>query len=85
MSSAVQAYAYGLSENNDVRAVHVEQRSDGMSFDILFHDEFYGHFDLPYVGQPLLYDSIGVIALGILLQIDAALLQESLKTFPRIP
>lgn len=80
----VQAYAYGLSENNDVRAVHVEQRSDGMSFDILFHDEFYGHFDLPYVGQPLLYDSIGVIALGILLQIDAALLQESLKTFPGV-
>ena len=42
--------------------------ADGMSFDILFHDEsFTDTLILPYVGQPLLYDSIGVIALGILL------------------
>ena len=80
----VPAYSYGLSDTNDVRAINVVQHADGMTFDILFQGNPFGHFDLPYVGHPLLYNSIGVIALGIMLHVDAATLQESLKTFPGV-
>ncbi len=83
-SYPVPAYSYGLSQGNDVRAINVEQKEDGMSFDILFKDQLFGHFHLPFVGHPLLYNSIGVIALGILLNIDVNVLQESLPTFPGV-
>lgn len=83
-SYSVPAYSYGLSQGNDVRAINVEQKEDGMSFDILFKDQLFGHFDLPFVGHPFLYNSIGVIALGILLNIDVSILQESLPTFPGV-
>lgn len=79
-----QALSYGLKEHNDVRAVNVEQHSTGMSFDILLHQQPYAHFTLPYVGHPLLYDSVGVIALGILLGVEAEVLQESLQSFPGV-
>ena len=80
----IKAYSYGLSDNNDVRADHVDQRADGMAFDIFFQGKFFGHFDLPFVGYPLLYNSIGVIALGILFDVDAATLETALKTFPGV-
>ena len=38
----------------------------------------FGHFELPFVGMPMLWDSIGVIALGIMLGADAALLQQGI-------
>ena len=80
----VKAYSYGLNENNTVRAVNVVQSENGMSFDILFQNEFFGHFELPYVGHPLLFNSIGVIALGIMLDVNAEVLQDALATFPGV-
>ena len=60
------------------------QSENGMSFDILFQNEFFGHFELPYVGHPLLFNSIGVIALGIMLDVNAEVLQDALATFPGV-
>ncbi len=72
---------YGLLDDNDVQAVNVREASDGMSFDILYHKNFFGSFKLPFVGKPFLWNSIGVIAVGILLGMDAQTLQRSLADF----
>lgn len=75
---------YGLNDNNDVQAKNVKEESSGMSFDVYYKKEFFGRFELPFVGKPLLWNSLGVIALGILEGMDAALLQKGLSTFPGV-
>ena len=75
---------YGLNANNDVRAINVEEDENGIRFDIMYHNEFFGHFDLPFVGKPLLWNSIGVIAVGILSGLTAEQLQTGLVTFPGV-
>lgn len=77
-------YYYGLGENNDVRAINVVEDEAGMRFDVLLKGEMFGHFDLPFVGKPLLWNSLGVIAVGIMCGLDAAMLQDSLCTFPGV-
>lgn len=72
---------YGLNEDNDVRATNVVEDHDGMSYDIYYQNKFFGSFKLPFVGKPFLWNSIGVIAIGIMEGISADKLQRSLSTF----
>lgn len=84
MEVSTPHYYYGLGANNDVRAVNIEEDENGMRFDVMLKGEMFGHFDLPFVGKPLLWNSLGVIAVGILCGLDATLLQTSLATFPGV-
>lgn len=75
---------YGLGENNDVRAVHVQQGSDGMCFDVLYHNQPFAHFTLPFVGMPFLWNSLGVITVGIMEGMDHTILESALASFPGV-
>lgn len=75
---------YGLHANNDVQAIHVVENASGMCFDVLYKKEYFGSFKLPFVGKPLLWNSLGVIALGILENMSPAILQEGLASFPGV-
>lgn len=75
---------YGLGEQNDVRAVSVKQGNDGMSFDVYHKNQLFGRFKLPFVGKPFLWNSLGVIAVGIMEGMDAATLQDALASFPGV-
>lgn len=75
---------YGLEDHNDVQAVNVVQDEEGMRFDVLYKKVLFGSFKLPFVGKPLLWNSLGVIALGILEGLNAQLLQEGLAGFPGV-
>lgn len=70
-------FTYGLSENNDIRAINIEYKSDGISFDI----EGYGHFDLPIYGEHQLLDALAVISVCYLEKLDAKLVNENLGKF----
>lgn len=72
---------YGLEAHNDVQAVEIHQGPEGMSFDVLYQKEKFGSFKLPFVGKPFLWNSLGVIALGIMEGLSAELLQEALASF----
>lgn len=72
---------YGLGEHNDVQAVHVVQNEQGMMFDVLYNKTFFGRFKLPFVGKPLLWNSLGVIAIGIMEGLSADLIEAGLQTF----
>lgn len=75
---------YGLQDGNDVQAVDVKQSEDGIEFRVLYKKSEFGCFKLPFVGKPLLWNSLGVIALGILEGIPASLLEEGLQSFPGV-
>ena len=60
------------------------QGEDGMSFDVLYKKNLFGSFKLPFVGKPLLWNSLGVIALGIMEGLRAEVLQNGLESFPGV-
>jgi len=72
---------YGENEDNDVRAINVYETSTFMSFDVLVDGKMFGHFELPFVGHHLLWNSLGVISIGYLLGLHAEQIEESLSCF----
>jgi UDP-N-acetylmuramate--alanine ligase len=81
MNIACNVMWYGEGENNDLRAVNVVQRYDGMEFDVYYHGSFYYHFSTPLVGHHLLLNSLGVIGIGILENVPAETIEEGLSAF----
>lgn len=72
---------YGMNEDCDVRAVNFSENEDGMKFDVLIHGKPYGHFELPYVGIHLCWNTLAVIALAYCEHIDAETVQKQMSTF----
>ncbi|MBR3356808.1 MAG: UDP-N-acetylmuramate--L-alanine ligase [Solobacterium sp.] len=81
MNIACDHLWYGVKENDDIQAVNIDERPDGMSFDVLYHGEFFAHFELPFVGRHLLLNSLGVIGIGILEGVPAEVMEEGLASF----
>ena len=74
-------YFYGLNDNNDLIAKNLIEYSDHMEFDVYFLDKFYGHYDLPFVGSHMLFNALGCIGIGILMDMDYKDIQEGLHDF----
>lgn len=74
-------YYYGVQEDNDFQAVNIVETSHDMDFDVLFQGRNVGHFHLPFVGRHLLWNSLGVIALGLLEGLSASQIEPGLASF----
>lgn len=81
LNDQVPHYWYGLEENDDFQARNVEERSDGMDFDVNFHGEMKGHFSLPFVGHHLLLNSLGAISVALLEGMTAEHIEKGLSQF----
>lgn len=57
---------YGFNENNDVRGVIKELRSDGSSFDVYIKDEFYGSFNINIFGRHMIQNALACIYMAYL-------------------
>lgn len=75
---------YGLQEHNDVRAKHVVYDEQGISFDLYYHDEWMKHITLPFVGEHLLWNALGVLAIVIQRGLDLDAAVEKMKSFPGV-
>lgn len=72
---------FGLKDSNDVVARNVINNDHGLSFDVYIHKELFGHFNLPFFGMHMLYNSLAVLTLGYLEGMDADYIEERLSTF----
>ena len=72
---------YGCNHGNDLQAINFKEDENGMQFDVLYHDEMFGHFELPYVGRHLLWNTLSVIAIALLEKVDAKTIQKGLASF----
>jgi len=72
---------FGLGEANQIRAVNIQYKSDGTSFDVLVDKELYGHFEIPTYGEHQLYDALATIGVCYYEGIDAVHVNEVFKTF----
>ena len=68
-------FSYGFNEGNDFRIANLESDETSSSFDLLFQENFLFHYNLPLVGDHLLLDALGVIALSTMLCFDHRLIE----------
>lgn len=73
--------SYGMSEGSDVRAVNFSENEQGMQFDVLIHDKMWGHFELPYVGIHLCWNTLACIALAYCEGVEPLVVQQQMATF----
>ncbi len=81
LSVEIDCYWYGEKENNDIRAVNYIQTPTFMEFDLIFKGDFQYHFKLPFVGRHLLWNSLGVIGVGISEGIPFDKIESGLSSF----
>lgn len=64
------AYSFGFNEDNDFTFANLVETEKSSSFDLKYKNEIVGHYDLPFVGNHLLLDALGVISLSYILGFD---------------
>lgn len=74
-------FFYGLSEDNDIRALNVEYKTTGTSFEVEVEGNYYGFFDLPIYGKHQLLDALACIAVCYYERLEAKEVQKIFKTF----
>ncbi|MFV0395084.1 MAG: Mur ligase family protein, partial [Coprobacillaceae bacterium] len=72
---------FGLDTKNDVYATNVIENEQGLSFDVYIHKDLFGHFKLPYFGKHMLYNSLAIITLGYLENMEYEYMVKQMQTF----
>lgn len=80
----VPVTTYGLKDNNDYQAVHVEQGPFGMHFDCRHDGKIIAHVELNEVGDPFLQDALGCFALAHVLGMNVDDIIRGLKEYKGI-
>ena len=60
----LEAYSFGLSENNDYYLSNIVSDTVSSSFDFMFRGEKIFRYDVPFVGDHLMIDILGVLSLA---------------------
>lgn len=81
MDFGKEVIKYGFEEHNDVRCINFSEDENGMKFDVLIHGKEYGHFELPYVGIHLCWNTLSIIALAYCEGVAADVVQKQMSTF----
>ena len=72
---------FGLDKGNDVYADNIIYSQAGTSFDVYADNNLYGHFDLPIYASHQVLDSLAVITICYLENLDSKEVGEYFKTF----
>ena len=75
------AYSFGLSDTNDYYLKNIESTTTTSSFDLMHKDEFVYRYTVPFVGEPMLIDVLGVLALANHLKLNSSEVQESFNDY----
>lgn len=74
-------FFYGVDDDNDIIAKNIEYKTDGTSFEVFVEDNYYGYFDLPIYGKPMLMDALAVIAVCYYERLEAKEVSKIFKTY----
>ncbi|MGR3972984.1 MAG: UDP-N-acetylmuramoyl-L-alanyl-D-glutamate--2,6-diaminopimelate ligase [Candidatus Rhabdochlamydia sp.] len=77
-------YSYGIDQEADVRAIHLEMTPEGMTFKIVCNDEI-KEFKTCLIGKFNVYNILAAVTAGLLAHLSLAQMQSALATFKGIP
>lgn len=72
-------YTFGFENTNDFYPLNIVDSPSGSSFDLMYKDELVYRYNLPFVGNHLMLDAIGVLSLGYVLGYDPKVMEEAFK------
>ncbi len=75
------AFSFGLSENNDYYVTNLSNDSTSSSFDLMHNNKFIYHYEVPFVGDHMIIDALGVIALADYMKFDHSIVEKALEEF----
>lgn len=81
LKTDVPIYYYGLNDEDDFIARDIKRSTKGSSFDAYYHDNFLGNFQVPLFGLHGILNSLAVIAMAYVEEIDLDLLRKELLSF----
>jgi len=73
---------YGLKDNNNIQARNVIYTNTGTSFDVYIDNELLNSFELPCFGEHIVLNTLAVITVCYLENIDMEKVTYELKSFP---
>ncbi|MBR5342184.1 MAG: UDP-N-acetylmuramate--alanine ligase [Erysipelotrichaceae bacterium] len=76
-----EAYSFGLSKNNDYYIENLEADSKSSSFDLMYKGKKLYRYDVPFVGDHLLIDILGVLALSEYMGFDHERVENALHNY----
>ena len=76
-----EAYSFGLSTNNDYYIENLEADSKSSSFDLMYKGKKLYRYDVPFVGDHLLIDILGVLALSEYMGFDHERVENALHNY----
>ena len=74
-------FYYGIDEDNDIKAININYKEEGTSFEVEVEGNYYGFFDLPIYGKHQLLDALAVISICYYERIDAKEVNKIFKNF----
>lgn len=77
----IKAYSFGLSDTNDYYLTNLSNTSTSSSFDFMHDNKLIHHYDVPFVGDHLLIDILGVLSLGEYMHFDHDRIEKALNNF----
>ena len=81
LKADVPIYYYGIQDNDDFQAKHIERTSEGSEFDVYHKGEKIGHFHVPAFGMHNIYNALSVITAAYLENFDMEKVADELSTF----
>lgn len=74
-------YYYGTKDNNYFQAKNIEYYKNGLSFDLYINKTYTYHFDLPFYGKHMIENTLAVVGICYLENIDLKEINNKLLTF----
>lgn len=74
-------FYYGLDEDNDIRALNVEYKTTGTSFEVEIEGNYYGNYDLPIYGKHNLLNALAVIGVCYYERMESRDVSKIFKTY----
>ena len=75
------SFSFGFNQNNDFHIENLKEDENGTSFDLIFKGNKISHYDLPFVGDHLILDALGVISLASMLGFDNKGINDALNEY----
>ena len=77
----VPIYYYGTKDSDDFQARDIKRTTKGSEFDVFYHDEPLGHYQIPIFGEHNILNSLAVIAVSHFEKVDLEEIAKELLSF----
>lgn len=74
-------FSFGLTSDNDYYIDNLTNTTTSSSFDFMYKDKLVAHYNVPFVGEHMMIDLAGVLALADYMKFDTKLVEEAMHEY----